>query len=103
MTFKNSVRTSKRTPHFTITKINWVMLFKEIIIVDSEKHTETINRKCRVTDCYSGWYIYLPFVFKGLKHYVPASLKNNVNKLHYVYSHSVDKICIVSCKLVVIY
>jgi hypothetical protein len=22
--FKNSVRTSKRTPHFTITKINWL-------------------------------------------------------------------------------
>jgi hypothetical protein len=29
--FKNSVRTSKRTPHFTITKINWLTLFKEII------------------------------------------------------------------------
>jgi len=31
MLFKNPVRTSKRTPHFTITKINWLMLFKEII------------------------------------------------------------------------
>jgi uncharacterized protein (UPF0248 family) len=30
MLFKNSVRTSKRTPHFTITKINWLTLFKEI-------------------------------------------------------------------------
>jgi hypothetical protein len=29
--YKNSVRTSKRTPYFTITKINWLMLFKEII------------------------------------------------------------------------
>jgi hypothetical protein len=28
MLFKNPVRTSKRTPHFTITKINWLMLFK---------------------------------------------------------------------------
>jgi uncharacterized HAD superfamily protein len=28
MLFKNSVRTSKRTPHFTITKINWLTLFK---------------------------------------------------------------------------
>jgi hypothetical protein len=28
MLFKNSVRTSKRTPHLTITKINWLMLFK---------------------------------------------------------------------------
>jgi hypothetical protein len=28
MLFKNSVRTSKRTPHFTITKINCLTLFK---------------------------------------------------------------------------
>jgi hypothetical protein len=28
---KNSVCTSKRTQHFTITKINWLTLFKEII------------------------------------------------------------------------
>jgi hypothetical protein len=38
MLFKNSVRTSKRTQHFTITKINWLMLFKEIISVYSENH-----------------------------------------------------------------
>jgi hypothetical protein len=28
MLFKDPVRTSKRTPHFTITKINWLTLFK---------------------------------------------------------------------------
>jgi hypothetical protein len=28
MLFKNSVGTSKRTPNFTITKINWLTLFK---------------------------------------------------------------------------
>jgi hypothetical protein len=28
MLFKNSVRTSKRTPYFTITRINWLTLFK---------------------------------------------------------------------------
>jgi hypothetical protein len=28
MLYKNTVRTSKRTPHFTITKINWLTLFK---------------------------------------------------------------------------
>jgi hypothetical protein len=33
ITFKNSVRTSKRTPNFTITKINRLMLFKEMIAV----------------------------------------------------------------------
>jgi hypothetical protein len=40
MLFKNSVRTSKRTPHFTITKINWLTLFKEIIAVYSENHAK---------------------------------------------------------------
>jgi len=40
MLFKNSVRTSKRTPHFTITKINWLMLFKEIIAVYTKNHTK---------------------------------------------------------------
>jgi hypothetical protein len=40
MLFKNPDRTSKRTPHFTITKINWLTLFKEIIDVCSENHRE---------------------------------------------------------------
>jgi hypothetical protein len=30
MLFKNSVRTSKRTPYFTITEINWLMLFNPL-------------------------------------------------------------------------
>jgi hypothetical protein len=50
MLFKNSVRTSKRTPHFTITEINRLMLFKEIIAVYSEKHTKPINTKYSVAD-----------------------------------------------------
>jgi hypothetical protein len=29
----NSVRTAKKTPHFTVTKINRLTLFKEIILV----------------------------------------------------------------------
>jgi hypothetical protein len=41
--FKNSVRTSKRTPHFTITKINWLMLFKELIAVYGENLKKPIN------------------------------------------------------------
>jgi len=47
MLFKNSVRTSKRTPHFTITKINWLTLFKEIIAVYTENHKKPINTLCR--------------------------------------------------------
>jgi hypothetical protein len=65
MLFKNSVRTSKRTPHFTITKINWLMLFKEIIAVYTEKHIKSV-RKLSVTDCSRRRYIQLPLGLKGL-------------------------------------
>jgi hypothetical protein len=34
--FKHSVRTAKKTQLFTVTKINWLMLFKEAIAVYSE-------------------------------------------------------------------
>jgi hypothetical protein len=37
--FKNSVHTA----HFTITKIKWLMLFKEIISVYSDNHIEPMN------------------------------------------------------------
>jgi hypothetical protein len=57
MLFKNSVRTSKRTPHFNITKINWLTLFKEIFAVYSENHAEPINTKYGITDCQSRWFI----------------------------------------------
>jgi hypothetical protein len=49
--FKNPVRATKKTPHFTITKIDWLTLFKEIIAVYSETHMNPRNTKCRVTDC----------------------------------------------------
>jgi hypothetical protein len=49
---KNSVRTAKKTPHFTITKINWLTLFKEVIAVYSENHTKPINVLCgQNADC----------------------------------------------------
>jgi hypothetical protein len=37
---KNSVRPAKKTPHFTVTKINRLTLFKEIIAVYGESNTE---------------------------------------------------------------
>jgi hypothetical protein len=43
MLFKNPVRTSKRTQHFTVTKINWITLFKEIIAVYNENHANPVN------------------------------------------------------------
>jgi hypothetical protein len=42
---KYSVRTAKKTQHFTITKISSLMLFKEIIAVYSENHTKPVNTK----------------------------------------------------------
>jgi hypothetical protein len=48
MLFKNPVRTPKRTPHFTITKINWLMLFKEIIAI-GENYSKPINTKYSLT------------------------------------------------------
>jgi hypothetical protein len=46
--FKCSVRTAKKTPHFTVTKINRLTLFKEIIAVCGENHTKSIDTKCTV-------------------------------------------------------
>jgi hypothetical protein len=43
--FNNSVRTAKKTQCITITKINLLMMFKEIIVVYSENHMKPINTK----------------------------------------------------------
>jgi hypothetical protein len=45
--FKNSVRTAKKTLHFTITNINWLTLFKEIIVVYSENNNEIHKYKIK--------------------------------------------------------
>jgi uracil DNA glycosylase len=42
----NPVRTAKKTQLFTVTKINWLTLFEEIITVYSEDHTKQINTLC---------------------------------------------------------
>jgi hypothetical protein len=49
--FKNPVRTSKKTQHFTIAKVSWVMLFNEIISFCTENYTELRNTKYTVADC----------------------------------------------------
>jgi hypothetical protein len=41
ITFKNSVRTARKTPHFTIAKISWLTLFKEINAVYSDESYKT--------------------------------------------------------------
>jgi hypothetical protein len=51
---KNLVRTSKGTLYFTMIKINWLMLFKEIAVY-SEKYTKPANTNYSVTDCEDSW------------------------------------------------
>jgi hypothetical protein len=41
--YEDSVRTAKKTQHFTVTKINRLTLFEEIIAVYSENHTKHTN------------------------------------------------------------
>jgi hypothetical protein len=74
MLFKNSVRTSKRTPHFTITKINWLTLFKKIVADCSDNQLEPINTKCRTNDYWSGWYISLPFRLIQQRHVMTGAI-----------------------------
>jgi hypothetical protein len=62
--FKNSVRTAKKTQLFTITKINWLTPFKEIIAVYTENHTKPTSKNCRVTVKAGGTYSYR-WTFKG--------------------------------------
>jgi hypothetical protein len=45
--FKDSARTAKKTQLFTITKINWLTLFKKMIAYYIENHMEPINTFCR--------------------------------------------------------
>jgi hypothetical protein len=64
--FTNTFHTSKRTPNFIITKIDWLVVFKEIVAVFIENHTKPMNEKNSVTDCYGSWDIQLSPGFKRL-------------------------------------
>jgi hypothetical protein len=52
---RNSVRTAKKTQFFTITKINWLMLFKNIIAIYSENCTKFIIQNERLLINEVGW------------------------------------------------
>jgi hypothetical protein len=43
--FKNSDHTAKKTPHVTVRKMNWLPLFKEIIVVYFENYKKPTNTK----------------------------------------------------------
>jgi hypothetical protein len=63
--FKNSVGASKKISHFNITKIKWLMFYKEVIEVYSEKHKKLINTICRVPDYESKFAIFYHYALKG--------------------------------------
>jgi hypothetical protein len=44
--FKNWVLTTEEIQHTSITRINWLMLFREIIAVCSENHMKPISTLC---------------------------------------------------------
>jgi hypothetical protein len=54
LVFHNSVPTAKKTQCFSITKIKWLMLIKEIILVYTGNHTKGLNTTCRVIDFKAG-------------------------------------------------
>jgi hypothetical protein len=47
--FENSSRSSKKPQHVPVTKIMWLMLFKEIIVVYSENLMKPVNTLCGQT------------------------------------------------------
>jgi hypothetical protein len=46
-----------RKETFTITEVNWLKLFKQIIAVYSENRTKAINIRYKITDLWSSLYI----------------------------------------------
>jgi hypothetical protein len=51
-----------------MTKINWLMLFRQIVAVNSENYTKPTNKLCRQTAglvMSDIWYLYVQLGFKG--------------------------------------
>jgi hypothetical protein len=46
MIFKNLVLTSEKTQLISITKIKWLILFREIIALYTKHHTKQLNTLC---------------------------------------------------------
>lgn len=56
--FKAPLLTSKKAQRVCVTRINWLILFKEISTVYCEnhtKHTQILTAKCRVTSPSKSW------------------------------------------------
>lgn len=47
---KKSVHTAQKTQYFSVTDINWLMLFTEVLTVYNANHKKFIVTKCNVSD-----------------------------------------------------
>jgi hypothetical protein len=54
----NSNRTAKKTPHFAITKMNWLTMFKVITALYTENGTKTIQNEELLMVEVGGTYSY---------------------------------------------
>jgi hypothetical protein len=94
MLFKNPVRTSKRTPHFTITKINWLTLFKfNSELLQSPYlcvQRQALTRIFLIQDCRVCWrhYLLLNVLYISLfSHQNRRTQINTSPRLVYLCSH----------------
>jgi hypothetical protein len=63
---EKSARTSKRTPHFAITKIVWLMLFEGIYLCTLRIiRKNTLAKSKELLIILSRQYMHLPLDFKG--------------------------------------
>jgi hypothetical protein len=92
--FKNSVRTSKRTPHFTITKINWLTLFKfnplktKLVYMLFKNSVRTSKRTPHFTITKINWLTLFKF-----KQHQPGRLPNgNVPRVFALRSGRLDEL-----------
>jgi hypothetical protein len=60
----HSVRTAKKTPHLTVTKIGRLTLLKEVIDVYFENHMKRVNTNEELSICWR-WDIFSPLDLKG--------------------------------------
>jgi transposase-like protein len=66
--FKNSLRTAKKTLHSTITKFNWLMSLKEIIVVYTVNHMKYKRRELFIIKEFSLQFLFLVVVTENSVH-----------------------------------
>jgi hypothetical protein len=88
ITFRHSVRASNRTQHFTVEKINWLMLFRQINDVYTENRTRPITINLLLLTVIAGgtngfkMLIYFPKVLSRVMKIIINLSKDNFSIIH---------------------